>query len=132
MDRQSWRRQPHEFVGRLDRPCDKCYLPDRVPIHRREAESTVIPIIERDEPQAFEELTREVDIRVDALRRGRTDWGCGGSHRGNYSPAQIEAGAPNCPRHLHHHHDPFCREPSPLELRLAGVTKPEQGWGSRA
>lgn len=125
MEPWQWRIQRHEFVGRLDRPCERCELPDRAEVHK-------VEIIERDEPQTFEELAHEVDIRVDALRRGRTDWGCGGRHAGNYSAQQIANGAPNCPRHLHHHHDPFCRMPSELELRLAGVEKPERGWGSRA
>lgn len=81
--------------------------------------------IERpDEPHTFEELNADLDVRLDALRRGRTGWGCDGMHRGS--------GAPDCPRHLHHHHDAFCREPSDMELRLAGVEKPETGWDSRA
>lgn len=84
-----------------------------------------------DEPRTFEELNARLDVRVEALQRGRTDWGCAGKHTGRYTKAQIAAGAPNCPQWLHHHHDPFCREPSDLELRLAGVEKPEHGWGSR-
>jgi len=86
----------------------------------------------RDEPHTFEEIDAELQRRVEALQRGRTDWGCAGRHSGPYTAKQIEAGAPNCPQWMHHHHDEFCRPPSPGELRLAGVEKPEHGWGSRA
>lgn len=89
-------------------------------------------VVGREEPHEFAEIAAELDVRVEALRRGRTDWGCAGQHRGQYTPNQIERGAPNCPRFMHHHHDAFCKEPSTLELRLADVTKPADGWGSRA
>lgn len=100
--------------------------------HRGKFEVVVAKAIERAEPHTFEEIAAEIDIRVDALKRGRTDWGCDGSHRGKYTARQIARGAPNCPRELHHHHDAFCAEPSAMELRLAGVEEPVGGWGSRA
>jgi hypothetical protein len=62
--------------------------------------------------------------RVDALRLGRTQWGCNGRHHGN--------GSPDCPRELHHHHDMFCEPPSKDECAEAGVAyrKPWE-WGRR-
>jgi hypothetical protein len=62
--------------------------------------------------------------RIEALRRGRLQWGHGGFHHGN--------GAPDCPRGLHHHHDEFCDLPTPMEVRKAGVSVPKGGWHSRA
>jgi hypothetical protein len=61
--------------------------------------------------------------RIEALKQGRTDWGCQGRHHGN--------GTPECPRELHHHHDDFCRRPTAQEMTAAGVTMPENGWRSR-
>lgn len=84
-----------------------------------------------DEPHTAQEMDAELDVRLEALRRGRTQWGCTGQHRGRYTQAQIDAGAPECPIWMHHHHDAFCREPSPLELRLADAEKPASGWGQR-
>lgn len=104
----------------------------RPEVRRAEVPWKLESIIEREEPHEFDELDAELVRRVDALRRGRTEWGCDGQHRGHYTSNQIAAGAPNCPTYLHHHHDEFCREPSPTELRLAGVKKPLHGWGSRA
>lgn len=51
-------------------------------------------------------------------------FGHGGRHKGN--------GSPDCPRRLHHHHDWFCKAPTPWEWQvLAGRTDPIQ-LGSRA
>lgn len=60
--------------------------------------------------------------RIVALKAGRLQWGHDGMHHGN--------GSPDCPRELHHHHDEFCKLPTPQECRIAGVT--ETQWHSRA
>ena len=64
------------------------------------------------------------EVRIEALKRGRTQWGHQGRHHGN--------GSPDCPRELHHHHDDFCQLPYPAEIAAAGVEVPEGGWHSRA
>lgn len=75
-------------------------------------------------PEFSDKIEAYSQRRIDALKRGRDQWGHGGRHRGN--------GAPDCPRTLHHHHDEFCMLPLPSECALAGVTAPEGGWRSRA
>jgi hypothetical protein len=52
-------------------------------------------------------------------------FGHGGRHHGR-------RGDPDCPPHLHHHHDWFCEAPTPHEWQvLAGRTDPIK-TGSRA
>ena len=64
-------------------------------------------------------------IRIEALKAGHLQWGHAGYHYGS--------GAPGCPRdQRHHHHDAFCALPTPMELSIAGVEKPKEGWHSRA
>lgn len=66
-----------------------------------------------------------MSIRIEALREGRIQWGHAGRHHGN--------GSPDCPRSLHHHHDAFCKMPTPAEMAAAGLNEiPEGGWRSRA
>lgn len=65
----------------------------------------------------------EAAFRIAALRAGHVQWGHAGTHHGT--------GTAECPRERHHHHDRFCRTPSPWELAEAGVEIPEGGWRSR-
>ncbi len=63
-----------------------------------------------------------IRLRVEHIEKSG-QFGCDGRHQGN--------GSPDCPRVLHHHHDMFCRPPTPYEWALAGKTG-EIVWGSRA
>lgn len=65
------------------------------------------------------------EVRIEALKRGRLQWGHDGRHHGRY-------GDPDCPRELHHHHDDYCELPTLGEVAAAGVEVPEGGWHSRA
>lgn len=75
--------------------------------------------------------------RIEALKAGKTDWGHGGSTVVVLTP-ELEAD-PNVvildfrPKHRArvHFHDDFCAYPVPLEMALAGVTMPEDGWRQR-
>lgn len=71
------------------------------------------------------------EVRIAALKRGRDQWGHDGRHHGHYTKKQIEAGAPNCPIPLHHHHDDFCELPALGECVAAGVEYRKR-WASRA
>lgn len=63
--------------------------------------------------------------RIEALKRGRTQWGHHGRHKGRY-------GDPDCPPYLHHHHDDFCEYPTLEECAIAGVEYRKQTeWGRR-
>lgn len=53
---------------------------------------------------------------VNRLRQGNLQFGHAGRHRGD--------GSPDCPKHLHHHHDQFCRQPTVAEWLEAGYRYP--------
>lgn len=55
--------------------------------------------------------------RVARLKSGDYSFGHSGTHHG--------VGTEDCPRDRHHHHDDFCRMPTPLELQEAGVDPEE-------
>lgn len=62
--------------------------------------------------------------RIDALKRGRTQWGHHGRHEGD--------GTPDCPRGWHHHEDEFCEYPTLEECLEAGVVYLQVSeWGRR-
>jgi hypothetical protein len=58
------------------------------------------------------------------IERIRVDpqFGCAGRHYGS--------GTPECPIHLHHHHDWYCQLPTLNEWWAAGKTG-QPHWGSR-
>lgn len=62
--------------------------------------------------------------RIELLKAGRTQWGCGGTHKGRGPKG-------DCPPYEHHHHDDLCDLPTPEELEEAGVKMPVRGWDSR-
>lgn len=77
-------------------------------------------------PEVTEEMRRagmsEARFRR-ILAEPYPQFGHAGRHHGN--------GSPDCPRHLHHHHDEFCKPPTPMEWHLAG-REGEVVVGSRA
>jgi hypothetical protein len=62
--------------------------------------------------------------RIKRLLMGDWSFGCGGKHRG--------VGTKECPLYRHHHHDEFCRYPTPEELREAGIDPKDFVRRSRA
>lgn len=70
---------------------------------------------------------RDSQMRIEALKQGRDQFGHGGTHKGFGS-----AGEPGCPKWSHHHHDPYCQMPSKAECEAAGVPYREpHEWGKR-
>lgn len=59
---------------------------------------------------------RRTAARIERLRND-PQFGHQGMHSGN--------GTEDCPRERHHHHDWFCDQPTPYELRMAGRKRSE-------
>jgi hypothetical protein len=51
--------------------------------------------------------------RILRLKNGDWSFGHNGTHHG--------IGTKDCPERLHHHHDAFCKPPTPFELMAAGI-----------
>lgn len=69
-------------------------------------------------------MNKDSKARIERLKQGDWQFGHAGRHHGN--------GSPDCPSELHHHHDAFCKIPTPLELLEAGIDPNEFKPQSRA
>lgn len=111
-----------DFIVDLDRPLPNVWL--GVSTENQEQADARIPYL-LDTPAAVrfvsaEPLLSEMDFDSSL---GGTQWvggqrGCGGTHHGN--------GSPDCPKHLHHHHDTRCK--NGLDWIIVGG---ESGAGAR-
>jgi DNA polymerase sigma len=54
-----WKETPHKFVGRSDRDCEKCSLPDRAYIHQRKTDEQKIKRLESLVLKLYERLSMD-------------------------------------------------------------------------